>query len=135
MAGVQFRLHLWPIAPRPVAAMLANIFAMNLQTIIRLVGLAGFIAISILIWRFGRKSGWQIRAILHGWACLFSWELLCSALVPMWVADYVDRDMRKALFSGGRLRRRSVRSSDSLRRLVLALHSSSVRQSPESQFT
>ena len=81
--------------------MLANIFAMNLQTIIRLVGLAGFIAISILIWRFGRKSGWQMRAILYGWACLFSWELLCSALVPMWVADYVDRDMRKALFPEG----------------------------------
>jgi TRAP-type C4-dicarboxylate transport system permease small subunit len=72
-----------------------------LSVTIQIVFNAGFIALMVLIWRISKRPRWRIRSVIYGWAAIFLWAFLWSAILPMSLRGVMDSHTLADTFPDG----------------------------------
>ena len=72
-----------------------------LSVVVPIVFNAGFVALAVLIWRVSKRPRWRIRSVIYGWAAIFLWALLWSAILPMSLRGVMDSHKLAATFPDG----------------------------------
>ena len=61
-----------------------------LSVAIQIVFNAGMIALLVLIWGVSKRPRWRVRSVIYGWAAIFLWAFLWSAILPMSLRGVMD---------------------------------------------
>src|SRR3954468_21084242 len=68
---------------------------------LQILMIASFVALLVLVWRFGKRPNCRMRAVIYGWGASIVWGLLWAVLIPMWFRGVMDPHTRVATFPDG----------------------------------